>query len=68
MKSRIILTKDEHLFINVTDIALTLWHTNMVELFELDYELNESLISSQERLNELIESGEVVAMDGFFNY
>jgi hypothetical protein len=68
MKSRIILTKDEHLFINVTDIALPLWHSNMVELFELDYELNESLISSQERLNELIESGEVVAMDGFFNY
>ena len=66
MKSRIILTKDGHQFINVTDISLPLWDTNMVELFELDYELNESLITSQERLNELLECGELVVIDSWF--
>ena len=64
MKNRIIKTEDGFTFVNVTDIALTLFATNKVELFELNDELTESLITSEERLKEVLELGNVVVMEG----
>ena len=64
MKNRIIKTEDGFTFVNVTDLALTLFATNKVELFELNDELSESLIDSEERLKEVLELGNVVVMEG----
>lgn len=64
MKNRIIKTEDGFTFVNVTDLALALWSTNKVELFELNDELTESLIDSEERLKEVLELGYIVAMEG----
>lgn len=64
MENRIIKTKDGFTFVNVTDLALALWATNKVELFELNDELTESLIDSEERLKEVLELGYMVAMEG----
>jgi len=43
---------------------LALWATNSVELFELNYELNESLITSEEELKKVLELGNIVVMEG----
>ena len=64
MENRIIKTEDGFTFVNVTDLALALWSTNKVELFELNDELTESLIDSEERLKEVLELGYIVAMEG----
>lgn len=64
MKNRLIKTEDGFTFVNVTDIALALFTTNKVELFELNDELSESLIDSEERLKEVLELGNVVVMEG----
>jgi hypothetical protein len=64
MKNRLIKTEDGFTFVNVTDLALALWSTNKVELFELNDELSESLIDSEERLKEVLELGYIVAMEG----
>ena len=64
MENRIIKTEDGFTFVNVTDLALALWATNKVELFELNDELSESLIDSEERLKEVLELGYIVAMEG----
>jgi hypothetical protein len=64
MENRIIKTEDGFTFVNVTDLALALWSTNKVELFELNDELTESLIDSEERLKEVLELGHIVAMEG----
>lgn len=63
MKNRIIKTEDGFIFVNVTDVALALFATNSVELFELNDELTESLIDSEERLKEALELGNVVVME-----
>jgi len=64
MENRIIKTEDGFTFVNVTDLALALWATNSVELFELNYELNESLITSEEELKKVLELGNIVVMEG----
>lgn len=64
MKNRIIKTEDGFIFVNVTDLALALFATNSVELFELNDELSESLIDSEERLKEVLQLGNVVVMEG----
>jgi hypothetical protein len=64
MENRIIKTEDGFTFVNVTDLALALWATNSVELFELNDELSESLITSEERLKEVLELGNIVVMEG----
>ena len=64
MENRLIKTEDGFTFVNVTDLALALWATNKVELFELNDELSESLITSEERLKEVLELGYIVAMEG----
>jgi len=68
MKNRIIKTEDGFTFVNVTDLALALFTTNKVELFELTYhpydELLEVLIDSEERLKEVLELGNIVVMEG----
>ena len=64
MENRLIKTEDGFTFVNVTDLALTLFATNKVELFELNDELSESLIDSEERLKEVLELGNVVVMEG----
>ena len=68
MKNRIIKTEDGFTFVNVTDLALALWATNKVELFELNDELTESLIDSEERLKEVLELGHIVAMEEGRNF
>jgi hypothetical protein len=64
MENRIIKTEDGFTFVNVTDLALALWATNSVPLFELNDELNEALITSEERLKEVLGLGYVVVMEG----
>jgi hypothetical protein len=64
MNNRIIKTEDGFTFVNVTDLALALWSTNSVELFEINDELNESLITSEKRLKEVLELGKMVVMEG----
>ena len=64
MKNRIIKTEDGFIFVNVTDLALALWATNSVELFELNDELTESLITSEEQLKEVLELGNIVVIEG----
>ncbi len=64
MENRIIKTEDGFIFVNVTDLALALWATNSVELFELNDELSEALITSEERLKEVLGLGYVVVMEG----
>jgi len=64
MKNRIIKTEDGFTFVNVTDLALALFATNKVELFELNDDLTESLITSEERLKEVLELGNIVVMEG----
>ena len=64
MNNRIIKTEEGFTFVNVTDLALALFATNSVELFELNDELNESLITSEERLKEVLKLGNIVVMEG----
>ena len=64
MINRLIKTEDGFIFVNVTDLALALFATNSVELFELNDELTESLIDSEERLKEVLELGYIVVMEG----
>ena len=64
MENRIIKTKDGFTFVNVTDLALALFATNKVELFELNDDLTESIITSEERLKEVLELGNIVVMEG----
>ena len=64
MENRLIKTEDGFTFVNVTDLALALWATNKVELFELNDELSEALITSEERLKEVLELGYIVVMEG----
>ena len=64
MENRIIKTEDGFTFVNVTDLALALWATNSVELFELNDELNEALITSEEELKKVLELGNIVVMEG----
>lgn len=64
MNNRLIKTKDGFTFVNVTDLALALFAANSVELFELNDELSESLIDSEERLKEVLELGHIVVMEG----
>lgn len=64
MNNRLIKTKDGFTFVDVTDLALSLFATNNVELFELNDELSESLIDSEERLKEVLELGHIVVMEG----
>lgn len=63
MNNRIIKTEDGFTFVDVTDLALSLFANN-VELFELNDELSESLITSEERLKEVLQLGNVVVMEG----
>jgi hypothetical protein len=44
MKNRIIKTEDGFTFVNVTDLALALFTTNKVELFELTYHPYDELL------------------------
>jgi hypothetical protein len=64
MENRIIKTEDGFTFVNVTDLALALWATNSVPLFELNDELNEALITSEEELKEVLELGYIGVMEG----
>lgn len=64
MNNRLIKTKDGFTFVNVTDLALALFATNSVELFELNGELSESLIDSEELLKEVLGLRHIVVMEG----
>lgn len=64
MKSRIIKTEDGYTFIDATQHAVALWDSNSVELFELNNDLTESLITSEKRLKEVLELGKMVVVEG----
>ena len=64
MKTRIIKTEDGYTFVDATEHALALWDSNNVELFELNNDLTESLITSEKRLKEVLELGKMVVVEG----
>ena len=54
-----IVKVDGYKFVDVTDLAISLWDTD-IELFELDDEGNEHLIQSGKELERAIQTGMVV--------
>lgn len=60
MSKRIIKCNDGHTFIDVSDIAELLWDSASVELFELDDDGVEHVISSKEQLNKAIGNSKIV--------
>lgn len=59
MQNRIVELTDGYKFVDVTDLAVSLWDTD-IELFELDDEGVEHLIQSGKELERAIQTGMVV--------
>jgi hypothetical protein len=60
MSKRIIECKDGHKFIDVTDIAKLLWESANVELYELDDDGTEHLISDKEHFDKAVSQSKIV--------